>query len=109
MTHHGRRLARGLGLDGVVGDWRRSRQQRLISRPRNRRRAELIGTVLERLESRTMLSTSSVPGTSPPPAVVQQATLNLVLQPATGGALGPLAGLIVETGATVKTTGIPGY
>ncbi len=41
----------------------------------------------------------------PPPAPPQQA-LNLVLQPATGGALGSLAGLIASAGATVQATGI---
>ena len=53
-----------------------------------------------------MLSSTSTVIMGPPPAPPPQA-LNLLLQPATGGALGSLAGLIASAGATVQATGIP--
>ncbi len=56
-----------------------------------------------------MLSSTAVPSTGPPLVAAEDETLNLVLQPATGGALGSLAGLIAQSGASVEATGIPGY
>ena len=109
MSRDARRPARASGPHRLVEGWGKRRGDAAPARSRRRRRQRgAIESGLERLESRMMLSTTPAQIVGPVPLSTQQETLNLVLQPGTGGALGSLAGLIASAGATVQATGIPG-
>ncbi len=103
MSNHDHRTAGILRLRWFAKkDGRGGRSGRAWGRHRHYTRTAL---AIDHLELRTLLSQSSVVGPTPIAAPVQ--TLNLVLEPSTGGSLGSLASLIAKSGASVQATGLP--
>ena len=111
MSRDGCRPACALGPYRFAEGWGQGRADGSAARSRTKRRrtGRAILSELEHLESRTMLSGTPQTDFGPAALSLQGPLLNLVLAPATGGSLGPLAGLIAKAGGSVEATGIPGY
>ncbi len=103
MSHDGRRPARGLNMHRMLIGWVGGRVSG--SKARRRRRGAKMWMGLDVLESRTLLSISSVVG--PPPSMGASETLNLQVQPGAGG-LPQLMSQIASDGGSVLPTTIAG-
>ena len=103
MSHHGDPSARILGFPRLASPWERVRG--LGGPARRRRRGHKRLPEIDCLETRTLMSVSVVPLTTPSAA---QEILNVQIRPGSAGVLSQLTPFMSAAGATAQATTVPG-